>query len=402
MSTAIDGWYDSGRGLIAWFAASSHAHAASLVEPVLDLVGDRGPWPLLDVRGTGVRVRLSRACPDSPALAASLTTAALRLGLHADPQGSRALSVVIESADPPRISSFWRTALDHDLLDGGTRLCDPLDRHPDVALERAEDVGPLRNRLHLDVGHPGPVAEPIASALASGGTERFTCEWYATVADADGNEVDIVPGGPIEQEPSVADWRAMFGGMTCYPEAAVEQAVRLVQLAGDHADRAGLPLLIDIRPEGVVLDSGKDRWEHPDFSELASRLQHGARSLGLSADPERLRFVQVGIDAVDVPTVRDFWRAVLGYREASDPRITDLIDPHDLDPVLFFQEMEDDDDRRRQRSRIRLRLRLPADLADVLTQTALAHDGRVLDERTIADPEGNELTITRLSPARAA
>src|SRR5690606_6194598 len=84
VSTAIDGWYDSGRGLIAWFAASSHAHAASLVEPVLDLVGGRGPWPLLDVRGTGVRVRLSRACPDSPALAASLTTAALRLGLNAD------------------------------------------------------------------------------------------------------------------------------------------------------------------------------------------------------------------------------------------------------------------------------------------------------------------------------
>ena len=35
--------------------------------------------------------------------------------------------------------------------------------------------------------------------------------------------------------------------------------------------------------------------------------------MGLTADPSRLRFVQIGIDAVDIPAVRAFWRAVLGY-----------------------------------------------------------------------------------------
>jgi hypothetical protein len=37
-----------------------------------------------------------------------------------------------------------------------------------------------------------------------------------------------------------------------------------------------------------------------------------ARDLGLRADPTPLWFVQVGIDAVDIPNVREFWRAVLG------------------------------------------------------------------------------------------
>ena len=43
-----------------------------------------------------------------------------------------------------------------------------------------------------------------------------------------------------------------------------------------------------------------------------------AHDLGLVADRTRPRFVQLGIDAVDVPAVRAFWTAVLGYEH--DPR----------------------------------------------------------------------------------
>ena len=84
------------------------------------------------------------------------------------------------------------------------------------------------------------------------------------------------------------------------------------------AHEAGLPLLVDLRPDGVTIDTGKDQWEDERFVDLARRVQAAARAMGLTADTTRLRFVQIGIAAVDVPAVRGFWWAVLGYEY--DPR----------------------------------------------------------------------------------
>lgn len=399
--SGLDGWYDSGDGLLAWFAATSHTHAATLVAPALEAAGGDHPWPALDVRRTGVRVRLSAHTADAAGLAGTISTAAERLGLTPSPDGARSLAVRVRSSAPDRLAPFWRTVLHHDLRGGGRRLADPLTRRPDLLLASDDEVGPLRDRFHLDVGHPGPVTEAIASALATGGTERFACEWYSTIGDPDGNEVDLVPGGPLDDAPEVADWRALFGGMTCYLGATAEQAARLAEAAAAHAEEAGLPLLVDVRPDGVVLDSGKDRWERPGFLPLAARVQAAARALGLTAEPGRLRFTQVGLDAAEIAAVRAFWGAVLGYDEAADPRITDLLDPHDLDPVVFLQDLADEPERRRQRNRIRLLLRLPADGVAARVDAALAHGGRRLDDRTLVDPEGNELELEALAPARA-
>lgn len=61
--------------------------------------------------------------------------------------------------------------------------------------------------------------------------------------------------------------------------------------------------------------------------------------------------MQIGIDAVDLPSVREFWRVVLGY--AQDPRdMTGLVDPRRLNTVVFFQPMDASDTARRgQRNR---------------------------------------------------
>ena len=68
------------------------------------------------------------------------------------------------------------------------------------------------------------------------------------------------------------------------------------------------------------------------YNREAANSQSTARGMGLTADPNRLCFVQIGIDAVDIPTVRGFWRAVLGYED--DPRselgVTDIYDPRRL------------------------------------------------------------------------
>jgi len=166
------------------------------------------------------------------------------------------------------------------------------------------------------------------------------------------------------------------------------------------ADAAGLPLLVDLRPDGVTIDTGKDQWEDERFGDLARRIQAAARGMALTADTTRLRFVQIGIDAVDIPVVRGVWRAVLGYEYDSRAGITDLYDPRRLNLPIFFQQMPASEDaRRKQRNRIHVDVFVPDDQARARIDAALAAGGRIVYDAeapewwTLADPEGNEVDI---------
>jgi hypothetical protein len=188
--------------------------------------------------------------------------------------------------------------------------------------------------------------------------------------------------------------------MVHYPTDDAGTASRLAADAAATADDVGVELLIDLRPDGITIDSGKDRWVHERFADLATRVQAAAGGLGLLADPRPLRFVQVGVDAVDIPAVRAFWRAVLGYELDTRPSVTDIFDPRQLAVPLFFQPMSPDDTARRaQRNRTHLDVFVPDDQADARITAAVAAGGRVVydgeapDWWTIADPEGNEVDI---------
>jgi Glyoxalase-like domain len=341
----------------AWLPASSHAQAAELAA--------RDPQPDMSIRADGV-----------------LVGSAQQVRLH------------VEGPDPAALARFWRTALNYEDAGDGT-IVDRLRRCPPVRFGQSDDHRPLRNRIHLDSGHPGPTADTVTALKAAGGRERFVSEWYTTLADADGNEVDVIPGAALGDE-STSDWTAMFGGMVHYPTTP-RPALEFAAIAARLADEAGIPLMIDLRPAGVVLDSGKDQWEEvAGFAELAAAVQAEARAAGLSADNSGLRFVQVGIDAVDVPAVREFWRVALGYVPAPNPDVTDLFDPRQLDPVVFIQPMDPTEtDRRRQRNRTRVELLLPPEELPARTAAALAAGGRQLAENHLTDPEGNELVLRR-------
>jgi Glyoxalase-like domain len=188
--------------------------------------------------------------------------------------------------------------------------------------------------------------------------------------------------------------------MVFYPGTTPRQAAELAREAARLADDAGIPLMIDLRPEGVVLDSGKDQWEEvAGFADLAAAIEGVARAAGLTADNSDLRFVQAVIDAVDIEGVSRFWRTVLGYVPAPNNATTDLFDPRQLNPVVLFQDLDPTElDRRQQRNRIHFQLLLPEDEVGPRIDAAVAAGGRVLDGTLLADPEGNEVLVTGTVP----
>ena len=87
---------------------------------------------------------------------------------------------------------------------------------------------PLRNRLHVDVGVPHDLApDRVAAVKEAGGREAFAADYYVTLADAEGNEVDVAPLTPesdLAEESESADWRVLFGAMAHYRTATYERA----------------------------------------------------------------------------------------------------------------------------------------------------------------------------------
>lgn len=371
----------------AWFDAPSLTAGAGLAGRVVGV----SPDALVDVRASGVRVRLDHA-----AHAEAVSTAARGLGLTADPTVLQQLDVVLESPDPSGVSPFWQRALDFAAGDDG-ELTDPLRRDPALRVRPSAESRPLRQRIHLDVVRPSAVVAHADLGEPSG-------PYGVRLVDVDGNEVDLVPGDALGEDAGTSDWQAVFGAMACYRVASAEQQRDIAAAAAALADDAGFPLLIDLRPGLVVLDSGKDQWEADahgldvDFAALAARLQVAARELGATADPALPRLVQLFFDAADVAAVRAFWAAALGYVHDRRDGLSDLVDPRRLGPVLAFQDIDTSEtERLRQRNRFEIELAVPGDAAPARVDAAVAAGGRVLEAGDgrwrVADPEGNELVV---------
>ena len=171
--------------------------------------------------------------------------------------------------------------------------------------------------------------------------------------------------------------------------------VALVDAIGKMADTEHHHPAVDLRPDGVTVRLGSNR--EGRFSErdlvLARQISGAARELGATADLTGLQHIQVAIDALVIPDVLPFWRAVLGYEQVGDE---DLLDPHLEGPPLWFQQM---DAPRPQRNRIHVDLYVPHDEAEARVAAAIAAGGQVVNDAnapgwwTLADPEGNEVDV---------
>jgi 4a-hydroxytetrahydrobiopterin dehydratase len=182
-------------------------------------------------------------------------------------------------------------------------------------------------------------------------------------------------------------WRYVLG--TVAASVPVGSLVEAAELAARVAAAAGPDpggaLRLDARADRLLVTLDQDRLDL--LGPVADALGSGA-----GATPPVQGF-EIGIDALDIPGVLPFWRAVLDYVDESAYAI---VDPRGQGPAIWFQQM---DEPRPQRNRVHIDITVPHDEAGSRRELALAAGGRLLSDAAapafwvLADPEGNEVCI---------
>ncbi len=171
-----------------------------------------------------------------------------------------------------------------------------------------------------------------------------------------------------------ADWRVIrHAACAHFRTGSFEAGIALVEEIGRLADAANHHPDIDLRSEGVtvrLISNSIGEFSERDVT-LAGQISSAARELDAPVDPSALQIVQVAIDALVIPEVMPFWRAVLGYREIGDD---DLADRRSEGPPVWFQQM---DAPRPQRNRIHIDVYVPHDQAEARVAAAIAAGGHL-------------------------
>ncbi|MFE7413650.1 VOC family protein [Streptomyces laurentii] len=207
----------------------------------------------------------------------------------------------------------------------------------------------------------------------------------------------------FRESPATEDWRVLGEGACArFRTGSFAAGARFAAALADLPELADHAPDVDLRPDAVtvrlvtVTDTLYGLTEgDPARARAVSAL---ARTLDLTAEPAALTAVQVTVDALSIPAVTPFWRALLGYdHRAGSPE--DLIDPARRNAAFYFQPM---DAPRPQRNRLHVDVWIPYDEADTRIKAALAAGGTLVTDAyapshwVLADPEGNEACVGTL------
>ncbi|WP_116041158.1 VOC family protein [Amycolatopsis palatopharyngis] len=222
------------------------------------------------------------------------------------------------------------------------------------------------------------------------------------------------PGRSLSREQisdAVSDlgWRYVLTGLHTYVRVsslaeAAEVASRVVAGAGDDL---GEHLSADLRQDRLILTLQSAATESVTAHDidLAGRISALVTELGLRTDARAdtgtraVQVLELAIDALDIPSIRPFWKAVLGYRDevAGGGPEGALVDPAGQHPAVWFQQMTEP---RPQRNRIHVDISVPHDEARRRIAEALAAGGELRSGAAapafwiLADAEGNEACVT--------
>ncbi|HYZ12394.1 MAG TPA: VOC family protein [Actinomycetota bacterium] len=191
------GWRVLRDDACTYLATGTFANGVALVAAIAEIAGDRHPD--IDLRPEGVTVRLGTHGPlpteEDLVLAERISAVARELGASVDLDGLQAVQVAIDALVIPDVLPFWQAVLGYRKVDVAD-LIDPRLGGPPFWFQQMDAPRPQRNRIHIDLYVSQDEAEArVAAGLAAGGhlvSGAHAPEWW-TLADAEGNEVDIAP-----------------------------------------------------------------------------------------------------------------------------------------------------------------------------------------------------------------
>jgi 4a-hydroxytetrahydrobiopterin dehydratase len=215
---------------------------------------------------------------------------------------------------------------------------------------------------------------------------------------------ETLSGRQVSEAVTGLGWRYVLGMLrTCVRVSSLAQAA---QVAAEAAGLTGTDghLTADLRRDRIILtlQTATTATVTPVDVDLAHRISQSVTELGLqtgSLGPQPVQMLEIAIDALDIPAVRPFWKAVMGYEDepgSSGPE-DPLADPAGQGPAIWFQQM---DAPRPQRNRIHIDISVPHDEAEARLQATLAAGGKLVTDAAapafwvLADPEGNEACIS--------
>lgn len=197
-AAGVADWRVTATGPQAVFTATSLAHAASLVAPIVAAAERHDVEPDIDGRAEGVIVRVPYRSPDgipaaAPAFAAEVSRAAEELRLTADPSRAQSIGIYVAQHSGADVRPFFVAALGYEPF-GDTDAIDPLRCGPQLAFNPIIGDVPSRGRTHLDVFVPADQAQArVDAALAAGGRlvdDSHAPAWWS-LASPDNHGVDI-------------------------------------------------------------------------------------------------------------------------------------------------------------------------------------------------------------------
>ena len=202
-------------------------------------------------------------------------------------------------------------------------------------------------------------------------------------------------------------WRLLLGELvTQVRTESLAHAAEVAARVGSGVD-AGSHLRIDVRPDRLYLavTTVEMSFVTARDIELAREISALVGGAGLRTESgvgdaafRPVQQLEIGIDALDIPAIRPFWKAILGYADepGRDGPQDAVVDPAGQGPAIWFQQM---DAPRPERNRIHFDITVPHDEAQRRMAAAIAAGGKLgyVGEApafwVLADPEGNEACI---------
>jgi 4a-hydroxytetrahydrobiopterin dehydratase len=193
------------------------------------------------------------------------------------------------------------------------------------------------------------------------------------------------------------DWRFLLGSIVAefragsFPDAgSLVAAITAAAEAADHHPELSIRYPDRVR---VGLTTHAVGGLSDVDVEVARTVSAIARAAGAVAEPRTPQALEIAIDTMDADRIRPFWKAVMGYRDASDGS---LFDPLRIGPAIWFQQM---DAPRIERGRFHLDVTVPHDEAETRVAAAVAAGGRLVNDSfarsfwVLADADGNEACV---------